>query len=102
MGVTLSGRCRVRAGVSLVEWALDAADLAEKSEAEGRKLRRASNFSRSLIAGGRVRFASRHEVAYGLRPHSPATTLLAASTGGGARESPVRARAQRARPRRRP
>jgi hypothetical protein len=37
MGVTLSSRCRVRAGVSLVEWALDAADLVEKSEAEGRK-----------------------------------------------------------------
>ena len=35
MGVTLSSRCRVRAGVSLVEWALDAADLVEKSEAEG-------------------------------------------------------------------
>src|SRR2546421_12164980 len=54
MGVTLSSRCRVRAGVSLVEWALDAADLAEKSEAEGRKLRRASISSRSLIDGGRV------------------------------------------------
>ena len=38
----------------LVESALDAADLAEKSEAEGRKLRRASNLSRSLIDGGRV------------------------------------------------
>ena len=54
MGVTLSSRCRVRAGVSLVEWAMDAADLVEKSEAEGRKLRRASISSRSLIDGGRV------------------------------------------------
>ena len=33
---------------------MDAADLVEKSEAEGRKLRRASISSRSLIDGGRV------------------------------------------------
>ncbi len=47
--------CFVTAPV-LVDWVLDAADLVEKSEAEGRKLRSASNFSRSLIDGGRVRF----------------------------------------------
>ena len=139
MRVTLSSRCRVRAGVSLVEWALDAADLVEKSEAEGRKLRRASISSRSLIDGGRVLcFASavtstiggllapgraepRPAAGYvrGLhdeatapgttgdvmrpllssqvkvegaivmqRPHSPATTPLAASTGSGARGHP--------------
>ena len=40
---------------------LDAADLVEKSEADGRKLQRASNFSRSLLGGGRARFAWRHE-----------------------------------------
>jgi hypothetical protein len=54
MRVTLSSRCRARAGASPVESALDAVDLVEKSEAEGRKLRRASNLSRSLIDGGRV------------------------------------------------
>ncbi len=52
MGVTLSSRCRARADVSLVGWALDTADFVEKSEAEGRK---ASLFgtisSRSLIDG---------------------------------------------------
>jgi hypothetical protein len=36
---------------------MDAADLAEKSEAEGRELRRAPNLSRPLIDGGRVRFS---------------------------------------------
>ena len=39
----------VRAKVILLNWPLDAADLVEKSEAEGRKLRRASNLSRSLV-----------------------------------------------------
>src|SRR5438105_13045579 len=58
MGVTVSSRCRVRAGASLIEW-VHAADLVEKSEAEGRKLRRASISSRSVIDGGRVlRFGS--------------------------------------------
>jgi hypothetical protein len=33
---------------------MDAADLVEKSDAEGWKRRRASNFRRSLIDGGRV------------------------------------------------
>jgi hypothetical protein len=58
MGVTLSSRWRCFVMVrGFGRLAMDAADLAEKSEAEGRKLRRASNFSRSLIGGGRVRFA---------------------------------------------
>ena len=54
MGVTLSSRRRGGGGASLLQWPLDAADLVEKSEAEGRKLRRASISSRFLIDGGRV------------------------------------------------
>lgn len=44
--------CLYRRGFGRV--GVDAADLVEKSEAEGRKLRRASSLSRSLIDGGRV------------------------------------------------
>jgi hypothetical protein len=134
MGVTLSSRCRVRAGASLIEWVWTRADLVEKSEAEGRKLRRASISSRSLIDGGRVlcfgsavtssigglpapgraepgpaagyvrglclskerSFTVAHIVTQ--RPHSPATTPFAASTGSGARGSPAgRERSERGR-----
>ena len=55
MGVTLSSRVSGFCdGGSLVKFGLDAVDLVEKSEAEGRKLRRASSLRRSLVDGGRV------------------------------------------------
>ena len=59
MGVTLSSGLGFCDGGSLVEYRVDAVDLVEKSEAEGRKLRRASTLRRSLIDGSRVhlRFA---------------------------------------------
>jgi len=47
--------------------AADAADLVEKSEAEGWKLRRASKLSRSLIGGSRVHF--RLAAQLGAGPH---------------------------------
>lgn len=47
----------------LVECALDAVDLVEKSEVEGWKLRRASCLRRSLIDGGRVYLCVRTRLA---------------------------------------
>ena len=47
----------------MVKCDLDAVDLVEKSEAEGRKLRRASSLRRSLIDGGRVHLSVRLRLA---------------------------------------
>src|SRR5690349_20808378 len=87
MGVTLSSRGRGGGGVSLVEWPLDAADLVEKSEAERRKLRRASNQSpRSLMAAASVVWQRQAQT-------SAATPVSGRARVSGARVSPDRARA---------